>query len=34
MILAGLVGGYIIGLVEDRREERKGACVYKTKEGG
>jgi hypothetical protein len=35
MIIVGLVGGYIIGLVvEDRREEEKDVCVYKTKEGG
>jgi hypothetical protein len=35
VIIAGLVGGHVIGLVvEDRREEEKDVCVYKTKEGG
>jgi hypothetical protein len=27
IIIVGLVGGYIIGLVEDRIEEAKEACV-------
>jgi hypothetical protein len=34
VIIVGLVEGYVIGLVvEDRREEGKDMCVYKTKEG-
>jgi hypothetical protein len=33
VIIVGLVEGHVIGLVvEDRREEGKDACVYKTKE--
>jgi hypothetical protein len=35
VIIVRLVGGHVIGLVvENRREEGKDMCVYKTKEGG